>query len=1183
MRRLPPVPGEWIDRSRPLRLRFDGRAFDGFAGDTVTSALLAAGQTVIGRSFKYHRPRSVLGYANTDVNVLVQAGQRLNVRADVEPLVDGLVAEPVNVEFGGLAGDRLAWLDRVSKAFPAGFYYKAFHSKRWFPTFERLIRRTTGLGRLDLATPRLATAKRYDHADVLVVGGGWSGLQAALAAADAGASVLLVDENTRLGGSAFDARTGGPGPAALEALLAQVAAHPRIRTMTSACAMGWYADHWVPVATRDHVVKVRCRALVVAQGAWEQPPVFRHNDRPGVMTAGAALRLAHRHAVACGERVVVLAANAEGYAAALDLQALGIAVSAVVDLRATPGPRSAPLAQAVRDAGVRVVPGHAIHETVAGPDHRVSAVVLAPFPGGAPGERLACDTVLTSTGFAPAASLLYQAGVRMRYDAVVEQFVPATLPDGVFTCGRVAGAYDVEAKTAQARDAGARAAAHALGRAAPAVVAVPPPDEAPSHPWPIVEHPQGKNFVDFDEDLQLKDLRIAVQEGFDNVELLKRFTTNGMGPSQGKHSNMTALRVLAQALGKPIDEVGTTTARPLYHPVPMAHLGGRRFHPHRHTPVDTELDALGAVWMPAGTWRRPAYFALPGLSREACIAAEVAAVRERCGLIDVGTLGKIELRGPQAGELLDRLYTGRFAAMKPGTTRYALALDEAGVVIDDGVVGCLASDHFYVSTTTSAAPTIYREMQRWNAVWRLDATLINLTGHMAALSLAGPHAPAVLQRVLDLPLAELPYLALRRATFRPGLGLDGVEARLLRVGFVGEWGVELHVPAGAGVALWRALVAAGTDHGIAPFGVEAQRVLRLEKGHLIVGQDTDGLSTPYDAGLEWALKMDKPFFVGQRSLRIVQAKPRKQVLVGFTLAAQAPVPDECHLVIHDGEIAGRVTSVALSAALGCTVGLAYVPPALAAPGASITIRLTGPTPASAPTVTATVVALPFYDPEGRRMRETVVASEPEAPAAVLALPAASLAAPSVPGAAPRRWPAIAASATAAVTTLAGARLGFKGPQAATFAATLGPLPGPNRVVDLPGGVQLLRLGFGEFVLDASTAADDDALPALRARIAQAGTGVHEVIHQDAALLLHGSRVRDLLLQACAVDLAAPDALANEVVMTQVIGVAVVATRHRVGDHVAVRLVADRTWLPYLRHELCVIADDLDCDPKGDPA
>lgn len=978
MKRLPSVPGEWIDRSRPLRFRFDGRDFTGFEGDTLTSALLAAGEPYLGRSFKYHRPRSVLGLANTDVNLLVQIGQRLNVRADVEPLADGLDAMPVNVERGGLRSDRMAVLDRFSKLLPAGFYYKAFHSKRWFPLWERLIRKTTGLGVLDLATPRLSTPKAYDSTDVLVVGAGWSGLQAALAAAQAGAQVLVVDEQAQAGGAAFDARHGGPGLAALRALLEQVRAHPGIRLQTQTCAAGWYADQWVPLVQAGRIVKLRCKATVVAQGAWEQPAVFRHNDLPGVMLASAALRLAHRHGVAVGERIVMLVANAEGYAAALDLKALGLHVEAMVDLRASAGPRSVAHQQALRDAGVEIISGHCIFEAESQAGNSgIAAVRIAPFDGeraGAPGRRVVCDAVLTSTGFAPAMSLLYQAGTRMRYDTAIEQFVPEALPAGLFACGRAAGVYGPEAQAAHAGMVGAAAASSALGLAAAAgaVPALPALTESPSHAWPIVAHPQGKNLIDFDEDLQLKDFHIAVQEGFDNIELLKRFTTNGMGPSQGKHSNMNGLRVLARLLGKTPGEVGTTTSRPFFHPVPMAHLGGRRFHPQRRTPVDAQLDALGAQWVPAGVWRRPAWFARAGLGREACIAAEVRAVRQACGLIDVGTLGKIEVHGSQAGELLERLYTGRFANMKPGTTRYALALDEAGVVIDDGVVGCMAEGRYYVSTTTSAAPLVYREMQRWNAQWRLDATLVNLTGHMAALSLAGPRVPVVLAALIEVDPAALPYLALRECAFKPGLALDEVTARLLRVGFVGEWGVEIHVPARHGAALWHALMQAGAAHGIVPFGVEAQRVLRLEKGHLIVGQDTDGLSTPFDAGLEWALKMDKPFFIGQRSLQIVDAKPRKQVLVGFTLPAGEPVPEECHLVIDGGAIAGRVTSVARSEALGLTVGLAYVTPGLAAAGTPIEIRLTGPGPATAPRVRATVVATPFYDAAGTRMRQLPV-------------------------------------------------------------------------------------------------------------------------------------------------------------------------------------------------------------------
>ena len=1189
MKRLPPVPGEWIERSMPLDFRFDGRPMRGFAGDTITSAVLASGEPALARSFKLHRPRSVLGFADTDVNVLVQIGARLNVRADIEPLAAELDVRPVNVGSGGLRGDRLAVLDRFAKAFPAGFYYKAFHSKRWFPRWERMIRRITGLGVLDLDTPRLSSAKRYDHCDVLVVGGGASGLHAALAAAAEGAQVLLVDENARLGGRSFHARHGGLGIAGLQRLLDEVKAEPRIRTMTAAFAAGWYADRWVPVVTREHIVKVRCRAAVIATGAWEQPAVFRHNDLPGVMTAGAALRLAHRHAVGVGERIVVLAGNADAYGAALDLHALGLRIEAIVDLRDRLSPRSQALREAAESAGIRVVRDRALYEAHAGPSGALAGVTLTAGPidltpraAAAPGERLACDAVLMSTGVSPAAGLLYQAGARLRFDDSVGQFVPQALPEAVFACGRVAGVFEAGADRKAARESGQAAARCARGTDAAVTSSRPPPAEPASFPWPIVDHPKGKNFVDFDEDLQLKDFRIAVQEGFDNIELLKRFTTNGMGPSQGKHSNQNGLRILAALTGRTPDEVGSTTSRPLTHPVEMCLLGGRRFHPHRRTTVDAELERAGAVWMPAGAWRRPAYFARPGLSREACIEAEVAAVHQRCGLIDVGTLGKIEVRGAGAAELLERVYTGRFASMKAGTTRYALALDEAGVVIDDGVVACLAAGpeaHYYVSTTTSAAPVVYREMQRWNAIWRLEATLVNVTGHRAAISLAGPKAPAVLQPLVELPLAELPYLGVRTVAFRPGFGLDGIAARLLRVGFVGEWGVEIHVPAAAGPALWRALMALGAPHGLVPFGVEAQRVLRLEKGHVIVGQDTDGLSTPLDAGLDWALKMDKPFFVGQRSLRIIATRPRKQVLVGFTLPPEAPVPDECHLVIHDGQIAGRVTSVARSAVLGHTVGLAYVTPALAAPGTRFTIRLTGPTPTSAPTVTATVASTPFYDPEGRRMRDLPAVGEEERLAAAAKLPRtdATPAAGDEPAIAWSALPAVRRGV--AVSRLAGARLGFKGPGASGLAARWAGLPRPNHRTRLPGGAELLRLGLGEFIVEASTAETGDAaLAGLAEQITAAGDGVVEVLHQDTALLLHGPRLRELMLQTCALDLAAPlspdDLHEDQVVMTQVVGVAVVATRHRLHGALALRLVFDPTWERYLQHALAGIAAEL---------
>ncbi|XGW00648.1 MAG: glycine cleavage T C-terminal barrel domain-containing protein [Leptolyngbya sp. BL-A-14] len=483
----------------------------------------------------------------------------------------------------------------------------------------------------------------------------------------------------------------------------------------------------------------------------------------------------------------------------------------------------------------------------------------------------------------------------------------------------------------------------------------------------MVPHPHGKNFVDFDEDLQLKDFYNATQEGFDNIELLKRYTTVGMGPSQGKHSNMNALRILAQITGKTPGEVGTTTARPFFHPVPLSHLAGRGFTPERQTPLHSRHAALHAKFMLAGNWRRPEYYAQPGKSREECIQSEAIAVRTQVGIIDVGTLGKLEIRGPDAAEFLERVYTGRYANLKVGMSRYALMLDETGVIIDDGVIARFGAEHFYFTTTTSGAASIYRELSRLNTMWRLDCGLVNTTGARSAINLAGPYALEVLTKLteLDLSSTAFPYLGVRQAT------VAGIPALLMRVGFVGEWGYEIHVAADSAIALWNALMKAGAEYDITPFGVEAQRLLRLEKGHLIVGQDTDGLTTPREAGLGWAVKLDKPFFIGQRSLQSMAKRPVKQTLVGFLLEPfQGSPPQECHLIIDRGDIAGRITSIAFSPSLQRFIGLAYVKPELATMGDRLSIRRS-----DGSFVTATISSTPFYDPENRRQKEALVQRE----------------------------------------------------------------------------------------------------------------------------------------------------------------------------------------------------------------
>ena len=960
MRRLAAVDGEWIDRDAPVDFTFEGSPFQGLRGDTISSALAAAGVRVVGRSFKYHRPRGLLSCADHDVNAMVQVdtGSRSvpNVRADVSPLEPGTRITAVNTQ-GGLARDRLAVLDRLSRFLPVGFYYKAFHGRALFPRWERMFRRVAGLGTVDLASSHRRTPNRYDFCDVLVVGAGPSGLAAAVAAAAAGASVLLVDENRAAGGSGLFASGGNLKVAAqTRALVAAVHADPRIRVLLSGYAAGYYADHWVPVIAPEAMITVRARAVIVAQGAFEQPAVFRGNDLPGVLLASAGQRLLYRYAVAPG-RLAILTANAEGYAAALDACARGVEVVVVLDLRQVPGPRSRARATELAQAGVRIAVGVTPVEAQVGPTGGSVRFTFEKTDRAT--ETVDVDSLWMSVGFAPANALLYQAGTTVRYERAVEQFVPDELPAGVYACGKVAGVYAFADRLEDGRRAGCAAAA-GLGTG---VIREPSTrrldEESPTHPYPVFRHPQGKEFVDFDEDLQVKDIEDAFQEGFDSSELLKRFSTLGMGPSQGKHSNLNALRILARLRGEDIAQLAPTTARPMFHPVPMGHLAGRGFHPERRTAVDADHESLGAVWMPAGNWRRPEYYAVAGLTREAAIEAEVRSVRTAVGLIDVGTLGKIEVHGSGAGEFLDRLYTGRYSSMKAGTTRYGLALDEAGVVIDDGVIGRLGAQSFYFTTTTGNSATLFREFGRLTAWWGLPVGLVNLTGHCAAFNLAGPSARAILKPLTDLDLSDaaFPYLALREGS------VAGVPCRLMRVGFVGELGYEIHAPAGSGATVWRALLVAGRTRGIRPFGIEAQRLLRLEKGHVIVGQDTDGVTNALELDMAWAIKMDKPFFVGQRSLAVLAQQPLRQTLVGFRLEPGAPKrPRECHLVIDAGRIAGRVTSVGYSPTLGRVIGLALVEPGVAA-GRHVRIRIDG-----GAEILAEVAELPFYDRHGERQR-----------------------------------------------------------------------------------------------------------------------------------------------------------------------------------------------------------------------
>jgi sarcosine oxidase subunit alpha len=818
--------------------------------------------------------------------------------------------------------------------------------------------------------------------------------------------VLLVEEQARLGGSlAWQCGGNENARAVLDEWCRELAALDNVAIRCATMAGGHYADRWVALFDARRMTRVRAGAVVYATGAIEQPAVFGNNDLPGVLLGSACQQLVHWYAVRPCRRAVVLAANRDAYQVALDLTAAGSEVALIADLR--PDGEPSPLGAEVAAARIPVHYASTVYEAL--PDPRTGSVQgalvarlgVAPAAGnGAPGWtvapdsqiRVACDAIVMSAGWTPNAALPSQAGVRFRYDEQRAQLLPDAAPDGVFLAGRVRGVYELAAQREEGRDTGICAAEHVRSRRSrhtptnPAAIPADAPrdrpehntrraghkhadppfrpaaDSARSHPYPIFEHPGHKNFVDLDEDLHLADLANAHQEGFDSVELLKRYSTVGMGPSQGKLANLNAARVLAHLNGHSMAHTGTTTARPFYQPVPLGHLAGLRHHPMRRTPLHDWHQQAGAVLVHAGDWYRPEYYPCTGSDRGACIVQEARQVRERLGMIDVSTLGKLLVNGPDAAELLERIYTGRFRKLAVGRCRYGVALDESGIVIEDGVIARLAADRFYVTATSSGVAAFYREMQRWATIWGLDVTLSDVTGHYAALNLAGPHSRAALQQLADLDLSAqaFPFLAAAEGT------VCGVPALVLRVGFVGELGYEVHVPAWRGEHVWRTLFAAGADWQVRPFGLEAQRLLRLEKGHLIVGHDTDALTHPAEVGLEWAIGNNKPFFVGQRSLPIHAARPALRILAGVRWpdGYRGPLPEECNLIIHDGRIAGRITSIAPVSSLGFPLGMAFVEPLLAAPGTRIDVRLDDGTVS-----TAEVADLPFYDPAGDRQRQ----------------------------------------------------------------------------------------------------------------------------------------------------------------------------------------------------------------------
>jgi sarcosine oxidase subunit alpha len=940
----PLPPGLLTDPSWSLTFIFEGRTVAAVQGQSIAATLYAAGVRVFSRSFKYHRPRGLLCISGDCPNCLMQVDGRPNVRTCVEPARQGQVVRGQHA-WPALRFDLLRAFDHLSYFLPVGFYYKRFHKPRWlWPLFEHAVRRLAGLGRIDVRTPASpAAAVEHLHTEVCVIGAGPAGLAAAAAAAEAGAEVLLLDRQPQPGG-----HTLWEGEAARHNL------PPGVRFLPETTAFGLYEGNLVGAFAAERLLKVRAGQVIVCTGARQRPFLFANNDLPGVFLGDGVLRLARLYGVRAGRRAVVATDNDDGHALAQRLAALGIEVAAVIDSRPAAG-RS--------PGGFPVLAGHALLRGRG--RSRLRAVEVARLnEAGAVAERseqvLTCDLLCLASRPVPANELLHQGGMRFAYQD--GRWVPSRVVPGLLAAGATAGTFGLEAQRRDGRLRGREAAAALGHKVAPSAVLEAGDGAAGLPPATAADGPataSGKCFVCLCDDVTTKDLAQAVAEGFDHIETLKRYATVGMGPCQGKVCGQTFTEVCAGLTGREVNAVGTTTSRPPAVPVELAVLAAERRHQAvRRTPLHHWHQAAGARWLDAGPWKRPEGYGDP--------AAEVRAVRTAVGLIDVSTLGKIEVIGQDAAELLERVYLNAWADLAVGRARYGVMCTEEGIIFDDGVGARLGPDHFYLTATTSNAEVVFGWLEMWRATWRLEALVLNRTSELAALNLAGPRTREVLGRLtgLDLSPSAFPYPALREAE------VAGVPCRLLRVGFVGELGYEIHCAACHGWHLWEALLEAGSPFGLRPFGVEAQRVLRLEKGHLIVGQDTDATSDPFGAGLGRLVRLDKPIFHGRDTLLRLKEMAGRPRLTGFHVTeGAAPAADDgwarrlegCQ-VVEQGRPVGRVTSARHSPTLGRYVGLAWVPEARVARGERFLVRRDG---ADLPAVAA---AVPFYDPAGERLK-----------------------------------------------------------------------------------------------------------------------------------------------------------------------------------------------------------------------
>ena len=979
--------------AREVRFSFDGKAMTGLEGDTLASALLANGVHLVGRSFKYHRPRGILSAGSEEPNALVgirrdAARQTPNVRATVQEVYDGLEAVSQN-RWPSLSFDTGAINDIGAPFFSAGFYYKTFMWPKvaWKRLYEPNIRAAAGLGVApDEPDPDLY-ASRYAHCDVLIAGGGAAGIAAAVAAADAGVSVILADEQPEIGGALrFEVGAsidGQDGWSWARAQMAKLTAMPNVRVLTRCTVFGYHAQNMVVLAERltDHLAnpapemsrerlwEVRAKHVILATGAIERHMVFPGNDRPGVMLASAARSYLNHFGVAVGKRVGIYTANDSAYYAALDLKRAGQKIQAIVDLRDDP---KSSVVEEARAEGIEVLTGHGVVATNG--RLRVSGMITRPKDGGRE-RNFSVDALLTSAGWTPSVHLFSQSRGKLAFDAKRQIFLPGANVQDCVSAGACNGLEDLAAVLDSGYAAGEQAARNGKGSAAAGGRKV----QRESWSGGMVGAGPGagpedtsRAFVDFQNDVTAKDIRQAVREGFRSIEHVKRFTTNGMATDQGKTSNLHGLAIAAEALDKPIPEVGLTTFRQPFTPVTfgalVGHNRGALFDVTRRTPMHQWAEDHGAVFEDVGTWKRAWYFPRAGENMHAAVARECRTVREAAGVFDASTLGKIEVVGPDAATFLELMYTNPWQKLAPGRCRYGLMLREDGFIYDDGVIGRLADDRFHVTTTTGGAPRVLQHMEDYlqTEFPHLNVWLTSTSEQWAVIAVQGPKAREIIAPLVegcDISDEAMPHMSARECR------VAGAPARLFRMSFTGERGFEINVPADYGPAVMEMVWAQAQNHGACMYGTETMHVLRAEKGYIIVGQETDGTVTPNDCGLDWAIGKKKTDFVGIRGLKRpdLVAAGRKQ-LVGLLTKNQKHALEEGAQIVADPKqpkpmtMLGHVTSAYWSPTLGRTFALALIADGRARMGETLFVPMPG-----GKTIEVEVTGTVFYDEAGEKL------------------------------------------------------------------------------------------------------------------------------------------------------------------------------------------------------------------------